>query len=92
MQSIALLEKLASREFTALEVTTAFCKRAAIAQQLTCCLTETFFDIAISRVNELDEHVGATGKPMAHFMGSRSASRTHSASPESPHHWALALF
>jgi len=29
-----LLAKLASGEFTSLEVTTAFCKRAAIAQQL----------------------------------------------------------
>lgn len=29
-----LLQKLASREYTSLAVTTAFCKRAAIAQQL----------------------------------------------------------
>jgi len=31
-----LLAKLASGELTSLEVTTAFCKRAAIAQQLVC--------------------------------------------------------
>lgn len=30
----ALVQGLASRKFTALQVTTAFCKRAAIAQQL----------------------------------------------------------
>ncbi|KAJ6134478.1 hypothetical protein N7523_000800 [Penicillium sp. IBT 18751x] len=45
----ALLEKLTSREFTAVEVATAFCKRSAIAQQLTSCLTETFLDMALLR-------------------------------------------
>lgn len=50
-----LLAKLASGEFTALEVTTAFSKRAAIAQQLTSCLTETFFDQAIERAKYLDQ-------------------------------------
>lgn len=66
----ALLEKLASREFSALEVTRAFCKRAAIAQQLTCCLTETFFDIALARAKELDERLAATaGKPVGPLHG-----------------------
>jgi amidase len=32
--AVELLENLAEREFSSVEVTTAFCKRAAIAQQL----------------------------------------------------------
>lgn len=65
----ALLEKLGSREFTAVEVTTAFCKRAAIAHQLTSCLTETFFDMALRRAQELDEHLAATGKTIGPLHG-----------------------
>ncbi|KAJ4189933.1 hypothetical protein NW759_016758 [Fusarium solani] len=38
-----LLEKLGSGDLSSVEVTRAFSKRAAIAQQLTNCLTETFF-------------------------------------------------
>lgn len=49
-----LLKKLATGEVSSLLVTTAFCKRAAIAQQVTKCLTEIFFDQALKRANELD--------------------------------------
>ncbi|KAI8716784.1 Amidase [Fusarium sp. LHS14.1] len=51
----SLLAKLADGSFTATQVVTAFSKRAAIAQQLTNCLTETFFDQAESRAQQLDE-------------------------------------
>ncbi|KAH7268609.1 amidase signature domain-containing protein [Fusarium solani] len=50
-----LLAKLADGSFTATQVVTAFSKRAAIAQQLTNCLTETFFDQAQSRAQQLDK-------------------------------------
>ncbi|PSN62190.1 amidase [Corynespora cassiicola Philippines] len=50
----ALLEKLKSGEWSSEQVTIAFCKRAAIAHQLTNCLTEIFFDKAIERARELD--------------------------------------
>ncbi|KAF1852016.1 amidase [Cucurbitaria berberidis CBS 394.84] len=50
----ALLEKLKGGEWSAEQVTVAFCKRAAIAHQLTNCLTEIFFDKAIERARELD--------------------------------------
>ncbi|KAJ9603676.1 hypothetical protein H2200_011862 [Cladophialophora chaetospira] len=53
-----LLAKLASGEFTSVEVTTAFSKRAAMAQQLVSCLTETFFDIALERAKFLDRSRG----------------------------------
>lgn len=49
-----LLERLASGDFTAVEVTTAFSKRASIAGQLTNCLTETYFDEALKRAEDLD--------------------------------------
>ncbi|GIK07543.1 hypothetical protein Aspvir_003209 [Aspergillus viridinutans] len=64
-----LLQKLASKELSAVEVTTAFCKRAAIAQQLTFCLTETFFDQALSRARQLDDHLAATGKTVGPLHG-----------------------
>ncbi|KAH6952198.1 hypothetical protein FAVG1_08553 [Fusarium avenaceum] len=50
-----LIKKLAIGTFTAVQVLNAFSKRAAIAQQLTNCLTETFFDQAQSRARHLDE-------------------------------------
>ncbi|EED13664.1 fatty-acid amide hydrolase, putative [Talaromyces stipitatus ATCC 10500] len=65
----ALFEKPASRGLTAVEVTTAFCKRAAIAHQLTYCLTETFFDTALRRARELDDHLEATGKTTGPLHG-----------------------
>ncbi|KAK7464735.1 hypothetical protein VKT23_005941 [Stygiomarasmius scandens] len=50
-----LLSRLANGSLTALETTIAFCKAAAIAHQLTNCLTEIFFDRAIERAKELDD-------------------------------------
>ncbi|KAK8050124.1 hypothetical protein PG994_011854 [Apiospora phragmitis] len=50
-------------------VATAFCKRAAIAQQLTNCLTETMFDDAIKRGEFLDEYLELHGKPMGPLHG-----------------------
>ncbi|KAF9630308.1 general amidase-B [Lasiodiplodia theobromae] len=53
----SLLEALASGELTSLEVTIAYSKRAAIAQQLkkVNCLTETFFAEAEARARSLDD-------------------------------------
>jgi amidase len=50
-----LLENLAAGNLTAVEVTTAFSKRASIAGQLTNCLTETYFHQALERAKHLDE-------------------------------------
>ncbi|KAF1996365.1 acetamidase [Amniculicola lignicola CBS 123094] len=44
------------------EVVGGFCKRAAIAHQLTNCLTEIMFTEAMQRAEELDRHL-AEGKP-----------------------------
>ncbi|KAJ5377171.1 uncharacterized protein N7496_004580 [Penicillium cataractarum] len=65
----ALRDKLAAGELSAVEVTTAFCKRAAVAQQLTSCLTETMFPQALERARELDEHLKKTGVTIGPLHG-----------------------
>ncbi|KAM0438828.1 hypothetical protein ACHAPT_001589 [Fusarium lateritium] len=64
-----LVRKLARGELKAVEVVTAFCKRAAIAQQLLSCLTETFFQEAIQHAQRLDEYYAANGKPIGPLHG-----------------------
>ncbi|KAE8155341.1 amidase signature domain-containing protein [Aspergillus avenaceus] len=49
-----LLDALASGALTAVEVTVAYSKRAAVAQQLVNCLTETYFEQALERAKHLD--------------------------------------
>ncbi|KAL7940887.1 putative Acetamidase [Trichoderma barbatum] len=57
----ALVNKLISREYSSREVTLAFCKRAAIAQQLVNCLSEIFFEPALQAAEQLDAGYAATG-------------------------------
>ncbi|PYI08821.1 general amidase gmdB [Aspergillus sclerotiicarbonarius CBS 121057] len=64
-----LLAKLASGQVGSLAVTTAFCKRAAIAQQVTSCLTETFFSQALDRARFLDTYLAREGKPIGPLHG-----------------------
>ncbi|GAA6041540.1 hypothetical protein JCM8097_004252 [Rhodosporidiobolus ruineniae] len=64
-----ILERVTSAKWTAVEVATAFCKRAAIAQQLTSCLTEPFFDRALARAAELDAHFAKTGEVVGPLHG-----------------------
>lgn len=65
----ALRDKLANQELSAVDVATAFCKRAAIAQQLTSCLTETMFPQALARAKGLDAHLKTSGKPVGPLHG-----------------------
>lgn len=67
--AVALAHAIASKELTAVAVATAFAKRAIIAHQLTCCLTEWFIDEAIQRAKELDEHLEKTGKTVGPLHG-----------------------
>ncbi|KAL7946823.1 amidase signature domain-containing protein [Trichoderma barbatum] len=67
--AIDIVRKLAAGEWTSQEVTTAFCKRAAIAHQLTNCLTVVMFDDAIKRAKAVDEHFAATGKTLGPLHG-----------------------
>jgi hypothetical protein len=59
-----LLSELSSGRLKSVDVVTAFCKRSAIAQQLTNCLTEMFFDDGIARAKELDDYLARNGKPL----------------------------
>ncbi|KIJ54341.1 hypothetical protein M422DRAFT_25260 [Sphaerobolus stellatus SS14] len=64
-----LVSALRARQYSAVEVTTAFCKTASVAQDLTNCLTEIFFDEALRRAAELDEYYEKTGKPIGPLHG-----------------------
>ena len=56
-----ILSQIASGAWKAEAVTRAFCKRAAIAHQLTNCLTVTLFSTALERARELDAFFASTG-------------------------------
>ncbi|GAB7351739.1 hypothetical protein MBLNU459_g2323t1 [Dothideomycetes sp. NU459] len=57
----SLLQLLAAGKLSSYDVTLAFCKRAAIAQQLTNCLTEIFFSQALTRAKALDAAFARAG-------------------------------
>jgi len=60
---------LASGDLSCATVTTAFCKAAAVAHQVTNCLTEIFFTQALERAKELDAVFKRTGKPTGALFG-----------------------
>ncbi|OMP84979.1 Acetamidase [Diplodia seriata] len=64
-----LSEQLSTGALKACDVAKAFCKRAAIAHQLTNCLTEIFFDQALERAKELDEYYTREKKPLGPLHG-----------------------
>ncbi|PQE17284.1 putative general amidase protein [Rutstroemia sp. NJR-2017a BVV2] len=64
-----LVAKLAKGELTSVAVTTAFCKRAALAHQLVNCALEFFPEMALKRAKELDEIFEKTGKPVGPLHG-----------------------
>ena len=65
----SLASAIRNRQFTAVEVTTAFCKRATVAHQLTNCITEPLFQSALSRAAYLDDYLTRTGKPLGPLHG-----------------------
>ncbi|KAI2475320.1 Amidase domain containing protein [Pyrenophora tritici-repentis] len=67
--AVGLAEAIASRKLTAVEVATAFSKRAIIAHQLTCCLTQWFMEEAIKRARELDDYQQKNGKTIGPLHG-----------------------
>ena len=60
---------IAARQFTSYEVTLAFCKRAAIAHQLTSCLTEIFFEEGLETAKHCDDYLAKEGKMMGPLHG-----------------------
>ncbi|KAH8555102.1 amidase signature domain-containing protein [Umbelopsis sp. PMI_123] len=57
-----LLKNIEDKKWTAVQVTKAYCKRAACAQQLLNCLSEMVFDRAIVEAQELDDYYEKHGK------------------------------
>ncbi|KAK0500608.1 general amidase [Armillaria luteobubalina] len=64
-----LLSRLANGEWTSVQVTTAFYKRAIIAHQLTNCLTEIFVEKALAKAAERDTYLKQTGKVLGPLHG-----------------------
>lgn len=64
-----LAQAIATKHLTAAEVTRSFAKRAIIAHQLTCCLTQWFMEDALQRAKELDEFLEKHGKPIGPLHG-----------------------
>lgn len=67
--AVALAKAVQSGSVKAADVARAFCKRAAIAQQLTNCLTETMFDDALQRGAYLDNYLAENKKPVGPLHG-----------------------
>lgn len=64
-----LLAHLATSHWTSLAVTTAFAHRAAIAHQLTNCLSEFPLDQALTTARALDAHLAQHKKPLGPLHG-----------------------
>ncbi|KAI5454129.1 hypothetical protein NCC49_005119 [Naganishia albida] len=64
-----LRDRLADRSYTAVQVIGAFIKSAAVAHQVTNCLTDLFADEALKRARWLDEQYEVTGKPVGPLHG-----------------------
>ncbi|KAL1698979.1 amidase signature domain-containing protein [Schizophyllum commune] len=65
----AVLDAIKSKRVNAVQVVTAFAKRAAIAHQHVTCLTDFFIDEAVERAKALDEHYEKTGELVGPLHG-----------------------
>ncbi|OAA55296.1 Amidase [Niveomyces insectorum RCEF 264] len=73
----ALVKQLRSGQLTSVEVTEAFCARAAIAHQCVNCLTSYFYEEALARAKKLDDILKTTGKPVGPLHGLPIAIKDH---------------
>jgi len=64
-----LVKQLGAGQLTSVAVTTAFCKRAALAHQAVNCLHDFFPDAALARAKELDQYLAEHGKPVGPLHG-----------------------
>ncbi|KAJ9605789.1 hypothetical protein H2200_009638 [Cladophialophora chaetospira] len=65
----SLLAAISSKRLSSVDVAEAFSHRAAIAQQLTNCLTEPLFESALSRAKFLDGYLEKNGTTFGPFHG-----------------------
>ncbi|SCU89358.1 LADA_0E15038g1_1 [Lachancea dasiensis] len=64
-----LIERIRTRKLTSFEVCYAFCHRAALVHQILNCCMEIFFDDALNKARELDNHLVTTGKVLGPLHG-----------------------
>ncbi|OTB07283.1 hypothetical protein M426DRAFT_318298 [Hypoxylon sp. CI-4A] len=69
MDSIPIANAVREGNLTSLEVTTAFCKAAAVAHQIGNCLHEIFFDRALERARQLDDYFQQHGTTVGPLHG-----------------------
>ncbi|KAK1835960.1 Acetamidase [Podospora conica] len=67
--TVDLVGALQTGKLTAVEVTTSFCKTAAVAHQINNCLHEIFFDQALERAKHLDAYYAENGKTVGPLHG-----------------------
>ncbi|OBT64939.1 hypothetical protein VE03_05616 [Pseudogymnoascus sp. 23342-1-I1] len=67
--AVEIVNNTSAGTWTAVEVTTAFCHRAALAHQLTHCLHEIFFTDAIANAQRLDAEFAITKLPVGPLHG-----------------------
>ncbi|KAL4922816.1 amidase signature domain-containing protein [Aspergillus aurantiobrunneus] len=69
LDAYGIAEKTTTGKWAAVEVTEAFCHRAALAHQLVNCLHEIFFDAAIEDAKRLDAYFAEHKKPLGPLHG-----------------------
>ncbi|OQE81408.1 hypothetical protein PENNAL_c0041G10579 [Penicillium nalgiovense] len=67
--AVDIVAQTSTGRWSALEVTEAFCHRAALAHQLVNCLHEVFFEAAIQDAKRQDEYFAKHKTPIGHLHG-----------------------
>ncbi|KAG5294430.1 amidase [Histoplasma ohiense] len=66
---VSLAQRTTNGQWTAVEVTEAFCHRAALAHQFVNCIHEIFFDAALEEAKKLDAYFAVHRKPLGLLHG-----------------------
>ena len=69
LTAVELAKKIKEKELSAVQVLTAFIKRATIAHQLTNCAMDIFFEDGLKRAQELDSYYETTGQLVGPLHG-----------------------
>lgn len=67
--AVGIADKVAAGDWSAMDVTEAFCHRASLAHQLVNCLHEIFFDAALASAKALDEYYAKNKKTIGPLHG-----------------------